>query len=48
MHCIVYVIKATTNMHDPDNQTLKKIKAVQNRIDGPRNVSFKNCNCIET
>ena len=39
MHCIVFVIKATTNLNDPENKALKKIKELQKKINGPRNVS---------
>nr|XP_022296599.1 interferon-induced protein 44-like isoform X2 [Crassostrea virginica] len=34
MHCIVFVINARTNLQDPDDETLKKIKALQQRING--------------
>lgn len=39
MHCIVFVIPAMTNLYDPDDEVLNKIKALQQRINGPRNVS---------
>lgn len=41
MHCVAFVIKATTNLNDPDDGTLKKIKALQQRINGPRNVLYR-------
>lgn len=37
MHCLVFVIKATTNLNDPKNKTLKKIKAIQRRVNASRN-----------
>lgn len=43
MHCIVFVIKATTNMQDPDDETLKKIKAIQQRINGARMYFLSIC-----
>ena len=39
MHCVVFVIKATTNLNNPRDEALKKIKEVQRRISGSRNVS---------
>ncbi|XP_022309286.2 interferon-induced protein 44-like [Crassostrea virginica] len=38
MHCLVYVIKASTNVLEPKDETLKKMKAIQRRINGPRDV----------
>nr|XP_022308769.1 interferon-induced protein 44-like isoform X2 [Crassostrea virginica] len=38
MHCVVFVIKATTNILEPDDETLKKMKDIQGRINGPRKV----------
>ena len=35
IHCIIFVIKATTNMKDTENPTIKKIKEIQKRYDGP-------------
>lgn len=35
IHCILFVIKATTNMKDMENPAIKKIKAIQKKYDGP-------------
>lgn len=39
MHCLVFVIKATTNLNNSQDETLNKIKAIQRKISGSRNVS---------
>ncbi|XP_022310669.2 interferon-induced protein 44-like isoform X1 [Crassostrea virginica] len=38
MHCIVFVIPATTNLYDRDDEALNKIRNLQQRINGPRDV----------
>lgn len=40
IHCIAFVIKATALLNDPRDLALRKIKALQKRMNGPRNVSF--------
>lgn len=35
IHCILFVIKATTNMKDMENPAIKKIQEIQQRYDGP-------------
>lgn len=37
MHCIVFVIKATS--HVEEDKTLRRMKEIQKKFDAPRNVS---------
>ena len=39
MHCVVFVIKATSDITHDD--ALRKIKAIQQRIDNPCNISLR-------
>lgn len=45
MHCIIFVIRANTHMNDWNNAALRKIKTIQGKYNGPRNV-FKSLCCF--
>lgn len=40
IHCVAFVIKATALLKNPRDLALRKIKALQKRMNGPRNVSL--------